>query len=415
MKRSFYLDFLIFLLFVILNDMSPAQPLSGLTGINPLFDPGKNQLLFFGDAGKTYADLYRQFNGLVLRGEGNIHVVHIGDSHIQAGIFTGELRKDLSEWFAPGCGARGLVFPYRMARTNNPADYSVKFTGQWEYCRNIEPGRNCNLGLTGIMVRTKDSISEIMIRLKKDLRGYDFNAVKLFSDTLTTAYRIEFPDMAGRYRMEMVAEKGYTRVSFEHYYDSLYIRIVRIDTADQYFTLHGIEFENGDPGIIYSAAGVNGAEVTSFLNCNLLRQDLSVIMPSWIILSLGTNDAYKTVFDKTAFERNYNSLIREIRQARPGVPILLTVPADSYRRKRYDNKNLVSVRDAIYNVARDNDCAVWDLYTLMGGARSILKWYKAGLAAKDKLHFTKQGYILQGKLLFDAVANSYISFIDASK
>jgi lysophospholipase L1-like esterase len=43
----------------------------------------------------------------------------------------------------------------------------------------------------------------------------------------------------------------------------------------------------------------------------------------------------------------------------------------------------------------------------MGGYKSIYKWYKAGLAAKDKVHFNGRGYNLLATMMFDAINRSY--------
>jgi hypothetical protein len=72
-------------------------------------------------------------------------------------------------------------------------------------------------------------------------------------------------------------------------------------------------------------------------------------------------------------------------------------------------------REAILETAKQTDCAVWDFYSLMGGPKSIMNWYKDGLVAKDKLHFDKQGYIIQADLLFGAFMNAYSSFIDSAE
>jgi lysophospholipase L1-like esterase len=54
-----------------------------------------------------------------------------------------------------------------------------------------------------------------------------------------------------------------------------------------------------------------------------------------------------------------------------------------------------------------HNAAVYDLYSVMGGYKSIYKWYKAGLAAKDKVHFNGRGYTILANLMFDAINRSY--------
>ena len=374
-----------------------------------------NRFLYYGNSEKTYESLFRSMNGLVLKGEGTVNIVQIGDSHIQAGFIPEQLRKDFASFITSGCGARGLIFPYRIAKTNNPADYFVKYTGKWENCRNVEINKDCSLGLMGIMARTRDTLAEMTFHFRENATFREFNIIRIFHDPLDTSFRIDFPGLEGMYHAVLPIQTGYTDIRFDSIIaDSLRIRIVKKDTTAKYFTFYGIDFENGDPGITYSASGVNGAEVTSYLRCDRMKDQLMKMKPDWIIISLGTNDAYPLHFNKDEFIGNYIALLTKIREADPGVPVLLTVPGDSYRRHRYDNLNLLEAREAILEVAKKTDCAVWDFYSFMGGQKSIMQWYKAGLVARDKLHFNKQGYIIQADLLFGAFVDAWSSFIDQS-
>jgi lysophospholipase L1-like esterase len=376
----------------------------------------ENSIVYYGNAEKTYASFFNSLNNLILKGEGTISIVQIGDSHIQAGFFPEEMRKEFAAFISSGCGARGLIFPYRIARTNNPADYSVRYTGKWDHCRNVELTKACSLGLTGIVVRTRDTLAGMTFHFKENATFREFNFIRIFHDPLDTNYHIDFPGLAGMYHTMPPIQAGYSEFRFDTIiHDSLKIRIVRKDTTRNYFTLYGIDFENEDPGIVYSGSGVNGAEVTSFLRCDQLKDQLGSLKPAWVIISLGTNDAYPVHFDKDEFIGNYVELIKKIHEAAPGVPVLLTVPGDSFRRHRYDNPNMEKAREAILETAKRTDCAVWDFYSLMGGPKSIMNWYKDGLVARDKLHFDKQGYIIQADLLFEAFMNAYSSFIDQSE
>lgn len=378
-------------------------------------DNPDNRFIFCGNSEQTYSSLFKSLNRLVLRGEGTINIIQIGDSHIQAGFLPEEMRKDLTTFIVPGCGARGLIFPYRIAKTNNPADYSVKFIGKWEHCRNVEVNKSCSLGLMGIMVQTRDTVTGITFIFNENSTFRDFNFVRILCDPLDTGYRIEFPGLSGKCIIKTSESDGFISARFDSIiHDSLRIRIIKKDTIGKYFTFYGIDFENGDPGFVYSASGINGAEVSSYLRCGRLKDQLVPMKPDWVILSLGTNDAYPVHFNINEFIEKYISLIKKIREVNSQVPILLTVPGDSYRRHRYDNVNMKDARTAILEVAKRTDCAVWDFYSLMGGPKSILNWYKAGLVAKDKLHFDKQGYLIQADLLFNAFVDAYSSFIDHS-
>lgn len=415
MRKAYYRTTVLLFYQLLVVISAHAQMTTTLPSGVRMDDNPNNQFIFCGNAEQTYTSLFKSLNRLVFKGEGTINIIQVGDSHIQAGFLPEEMRKDFSTFIVPGCGARGLIFPYRIAKTNNPADYSVRFTGKWEHCRNVEVNKSCSLGLMGIMVKTQDTVAGMTFMFKENSTFRDFNFVKVLCEPSDTSYHIEFPDLNGKYHINNSISGGFITVSFDSIiHDSLRIRIIKKDTAGKYFTLYGIGFENGDAGIVYSASGVNGAEVSSYLRCDKFKDQLASMKPDWVILSLGTNDAYPVHFNQNEFVENYISLINRIREVNPSIPILLTVPGDSYRRHRYDNVNMKEARTAILEVANRTDCAVWDFYSLMGGPKSIMNWYKAGLVAKDKLHFDKQGYLIQADLLFNAFVDAYSSFLDHS-
>jgi lysophospholipase L1-like esterase len=55
-----------------------------------------------------------------------------------------------------------------------------------------------------------------------------------------------------------------------------------------------------------------------------------------------------------------------------------------------------------YRLAAQTSGAVWDQFEIMGGLKSMYKWMQAGLAKKDRVHFTNAGYNLMGDLFFNA-------------
>ena len=59
-------------------------------------------------------------------------------------------------------------------------------------------------------------------------------------------------------------------------------------------------------------------------------------------------------------------------------------------------------------LAKEYDAALWDLYDIMGGLGSMQRWQNHSLANSDKIHFTHQGYILLGDMLFNALITDYL-------
>ena len=198
----------------------------------------------------------------------------------------------------------------------------------------------------------------------------------------------------------------------DSYSDSLIFSLEKTSEIQQRFTLLGISLETDDPGLIYHAVGVNGAKIPSFLRCSLLPDHLAGLSADLVILSLGTNDAYKRHFNAGSYRQNYDTLIRRIRTALPEAAILITVPNDSYLYRRYTNPNTEKVREMILDLAEEHNCGVWDFYGIMGGLNAIIVWQRFGLAKRDRIHFTRKGYLLKGDLFFNAFLKSYDDFID---
>ena len=108
-----------------------------------------------------------------------LNIVHVGNSHTQAGFITGEIRNILQNRF--GNAGRGLVFPYKVANSNSPSDVYSFSNVEWLSCRNSYYQDNSNIGICGFLIETKDSNAVLKLSLnpKSDL-NYHFNNLKIF-------------------------------------------------------------------------------------------------------------------------------------------------------------------------------------------------------------------------------------------
>ncbi|MDH5397342.1 MAG: GDSL-type esterase/lipase family protein [Cyclobacteriaceae bacterium] len=370
-----------------------------------------NKLTFYGDS-SGFEKLFNKFDKVVYDGTEQVDIIHMGGSHIQAGVFSAQMRKHL-QTIQPGLHSyRGLIFPFRMARTNNPSNYGVHFTGSWESCRNVEKKRSCTLGLTGISATTYTPSTRITVSFDQDYIPYDYQSVKVFHDTDTSSFTV----VPGDSSLQVVPypELGYTLVTTSIPQDSLTLHFVKTSPSQNHFTLYGLKFETKDPGFAYHAIGINGASVPSYLRCNLLPLHTQAVEPELIIFSIGINDAYTTKFSPSIFKQNYRDLIKMIKSVSPDVSIIFTTNNDSYYKRRYTNKNGEKVKEAMIELAKEHNAAVWDLYTIMGGYNSIATWESYGLAKYDKIHFTSRGYVLAGDLFFSALVKAYEQHITKS-
>ncbi|MCK5846458.1 MAG: hypothetical protein KAG84_03395 [Bacteroidales bacterium] len=348
---------------------------------------------------------------LVSDGEGRINIVQYGGSHIQADVFSGESRIRFQSFEGGQNGGRGFVFPYRLAHTNTPYGYYFRYSGKWESCRNTQKKKNCNMGMAGISATTFDSLSSLtlLIEPNNDI-DYNFNSIKIYHNTDSSSFEIMIDSNLWSTK-KLFREEGYTEFHLKKYTDSLNINFVQLDSSQTHFQLFGMNIVNEYPGIVYHNMGINGAATSSFLRSNRMTKDLKSIKPDMVIFGIGINDAYGKNFHQNKFEKNYDSLVARVLEANPNCAIIFATNNDSYYRKRYVNRNGITVQESMYKLAKKHNAAVWDMFEIMGGLNSVVLWQRAHLSKRDKVHFTRTGYILLGDLLFEAIIENYGDYL----
>ncbi len=372
----------------------------------------ENKIIFPADS-SNFEHLFLKLDTVILNGKGKISIVHIGGSHIQADVYSGRTRERLQTFYPGMNGGRGSVFPFRIAKTNNPRSYKVSYTGTWVSCRNVENKKKCKLGLSGMSVTTYEQTATLSIEIKSDsLVEYYFNKIRIFHENDSNIFKVNFPGLKID-KIERNDSLGFSLFYLKNDYRKFKMEFSKENTSQNKFTIYGISLENDDPGIVYHSIGVNGASFPSFLKCQLFEKQLAALKPDMVIISLGTNDAYTTKFKPDFYQSNYQLLIDKIRRAAPKSAILNTVANDSYLFRRYPNSNTQLAADVIYKVAKKNNCGVWDFFKIMGGLNSSSLWRQENLMVKDLIHFNVQGYLLKGDLFFNAFIKAYDNHMSA--
>lgn len=374
----------------------------------PFLNLKENVLKFPGDS-TVFSTIFEKLDNILFEGDGKLDILHIGGSHIQAGVFSGVMRKQFQTMMPEVNSYRGFLFPYKVARTNNPSNYQVNYWGSWESCRNVQKKRKCTLGLSGMSVTTNSQTAGIKISINTDYLDNKYSSIKIYYQQDSTSFEIIPSDSILSY--ELNRELGYIEYQLLNSSNEVTFNLRKTADYQDFFTLYGIEFENEFPGIAYHAVGVNGADVPSYNLCSLLDEHINSVKPDLIIFSIGINDAYTQYFNPRAFMDNYDTLITTIKSVLPEVQIIFTTNNDSYYRNRYANKNGIKVKDAMLEMGKIYNAGVWDMFTVMGGLNSITTWQEYGLAKRDKIHFTREGYTLISNLFFSAFIKSYENYL----
>lgn len=352
-----------------------------------------------------FDDLYQKLDSIILYGKGKINIVHIGGSHIQADIYTHQIRKRLQSIQHDMNGGRGLIFPFRMAKTNNPSNYRVNYTGDWQYAKNTQTKRTEPLGLSGIAVSTSDNKASIKINPNTDTDvDYSFTKIRVFHSQ--THYQLSININDSLYTGLYDSTLGLTQFCLPESRE-FKLELRASDTINETISLYGFSLDNDNPGIIYTAIGVNGARLSSYLKCEYYSQHINALNPDLVIFSIGTNDGNTRYFDAEKYKAEYDQLIEITKVSAPNTHIMITVPNDCYYYKRYVNTNTAIIQKQIINLAQEKNYAVWDFYAIMGGLNSSMQWYNYGIMRYDRIHFSKEGYLLKGDLFVAALLRGW--------
>ncbi|MCQ2098209.1 MAG: GDSL-type esterase/lipase family protein [Fibrobacter sp.] len=163
-----FFSFLILVLSAILYSAPVEKPGTYATPVdkNDFIDTSLNIIQFpKGDA--SFERLYQKLDTLVFENRGQVRILHIGGSHLQADVISGRIREHFVKEYPGASAGRGFVFPYSAAKTNTPSSYASKYKGIWTSSKNISKQVSLPLGVLGIAVSTNDPRAEIALYLNK--------------------------------------------------------------------------------------------------------------------------------------------------------------------------------------------------------------------------------------------------------
>lgn len=371
--------------------------------------------LFVGSDSTYLLRFFQKFDSVVSTKQGNVSILHIGGSHVQAGTMSHRIRKNLLNAFPDLVASRGIIFPYSAAaKCNNPSDYRTSKNVPFCLIRNVYKDFDYPLGASGIAVYTNAPDAEITIKKVDKSINYNTNKITLLGFPATDSAEV-LPSLIINQKEYWPDE--YSSVRRRYIYnvptvtDSFKIKFNCVDS--NIFVVTGILLESGRPGITFHSIGVNGAQTGSYLKCVDFEEDMELIAPDCVIFGIGINDAMGSPFDTTAFVNNYLKITEIFRKINPDCAFIFITNNDSFRKvsKKYVvNRNGLLARRAFYRLAELTGGAVWDQFDIMGGLESMDEWRKAGYAQTDRVHFTNSGYNLLGDLFFNAFTDCWQRF-----
>lgn len=379
---------------------------SNLTKKYPFIHFNRNHYDFYTEDSPNFEKLFYDFQQMIQNKDRKLNFYHIGGSHLQADIYSHEMRTFLQTNWEGLPGERGLIFPFDLAHTNNPWNYEFKSPNKWtDYRSVVDRPDSLDYGILGVVIECPDSLINIKFKYDKTTVKPGFDRLRIYHNKGKFPFSIHFGEQEIFVLRKQTNEAiGYTDVHFTDELQDFDLYFMR-DTSSAYkLRIGGFQLSNKKPGISYNAIGVNGAGLYTYLANKDFEEQLKQFPPDFFAFSVGTNDAnvpYAS-FKPEVYRANLDSVLVKVLRANPNCALLLTVPNDAYYKKKYLNKNVAREREMIIELAKKYEAAVWDMYGIMGELGSSRTWSRSGLMRTDLVHFTGSGYKLKGEMFFES-------------
>ncbi|MGL5111487.1 MAG: GDSL-type esterase/lipase family protein [Flavobacterium sp.] len=400
---------------------------------------------------------------------GKLNIVHVGDSHIQGDVMTAVTRHNLQSVF--GNAGRGLVFPYALAHTNGSPDVRFSSNVKWSAYKNILPHNDSPVGITGFSLTSKSKTARIALLVKN--KDYFFTTLKLLTPNNAALFERAgeaektisiktvpkkivhtirkgetLSTIAAKYNSttallkkenklnstkitagkilkiptnqtgeKSVVSTQYPSYPFEkgescHFFESekpvdRFVILPNKEAAE--YALNGVVLENKAPGILYHNIGVNGAKFSDYNKYPLFFDQLAALHPDLVIVSLGTNESYGKI-SPLEYLKQVQEFLLKVRTQNPKADVLVITPPPSYLPHHKLNTFVDDYAKSLVSYAALGHYAVWNLFETLGGMHGVNAMYGKGLMSPDRVHYTVNGYQLQGTMLSNVLLNAFKEF-----
>ena len=340
-------------------------------------------------------DVFTALSNLPTSKDSIFSILHIGDSHVEIGQFSGEIKHQLEKKY--GKSEDAWMFPYQFFNKQSQKVFPIDTLGTWQRASIKYPLETKQLGVTGLGFYLSSEIGKLT---------FTSNAL--------------YPEI--------------TKVSLLHYYDGnplpiniqkgkIHTQVISKNTAITEITFsssekaYSMEFTKSDNlliyaiklnshpkrGISYHKFGVSASTLKQFVNNTpLFMEQFRALKPNLLIVSLGTNDSYIDTLNEQKLVHEVRMFTEKLSRFSTKTAVLFTTAPDT----KYDDRRptrLTETNRIIRTIALENPkIALWDLHQIMGGDGSVDDWIKKNYMIFDHLHFTTAGYKLQGELFMEA-------------
>lgn len=354
---------------------------------------------------------YAQLFNLEMNPDGEkVRIAYFGDSMTDGDLIVQDVRRKFQEKY----GGRGVGFvPIVSESANSRASIVHRFSKDWTTFTFMKKYEQKHAYAVSGMVSYADSLSRPFLKYSAGVNATnnlmpnpvlyygqstnDSAKVRMITKTDTTFFDLKSDNLLNKLPLKSGI---FSKFELDFYKaDSIPFYGVNFDVPV------GVQVDN------FSKRGNSGLPLTQ-LNWQLMRQFQKELHYDLIILHFGTNVLNSNSFNYGWYQNRMKKVVNYIRNAFPESSILVISIAD--KSTKYDNEMKTDsavnyLRAAQQNYAAREKTGFIDLYALMGGEGSMVKWVEEepAKANKDYMHFNSLGARKIGEMIFDKIEEGY--------
>jgi lysophospholipase L1-like esterase len=348
------------------------------------------------------------------KGTESLHILHYGDSQIEQDRITGYIRERLQQRFGGwGAGMVPAIQPIpSMSVAQSASDSLPRYIADGTMRQKLSHNR---YGVLAQMANLNGSITLYYSARdwkKTYPRAKKFSKVSLFVGNTHENFSatLSYDDID---TTQIIAEANsdMSVLTWQLPHDIRKFSLRLKGKAE----IYGVNM-SGKSGVSMSNIPLRGSSGTFFtrISSQLLSKSMKALNTRLVIMEFGGN-ATPYLDSDEGVEHYKNSISRQIayvKKAYPQALLLLIGPADMSTMiagERQTYPFLETTIEALQEAAMENDAMFWNMYDVMGGRNSMLKWveHEPKWAATDYVHFTETGAKRIAEVFVQSFLNTY--------
>ncbi|AWI25740.1 GDSL-type esterase/lipase family protein [Flavobacterium pallidum] len=355
---------------------------------------------------------YEKLYQLETAQNGNVRIAYFGDSMTDGDMIVQDLRNNFQNRYGgKGVGFVAITSESAASRSSIVHEYSANWKMQ-SYLNVKHPLRP--FGINGHVFFANDTVKPAWVKYKNGKYTAQLDNPTLFYGSADNK-KGEISYVIGKDTLhkKLVADNLLNTLTLSQGG----LKSVKVDFKNaRTVPVYGFNFDDGKGVHIdnFSQRGNSGIPISNF-DVALMKAFQKKLNYDLIVLHYGTNVLNYGTKDYGWYERSMTRTVNRLRECFPGVSILIISTADKstkYDTEMKTDSAVVPLSRAQKHYALKTGAGFVNLYTLMGGDGSMVKWVEESpaMANKDYTHFNFRGAKKVAAMIYNQLSQGYDEF-----